>query len=51
MQCELPMKIDKQPFLVGFDVSSLYRHYRIHSGIPRFVGSLLDELVQPSVPI
>lgn len=31
---------------LAFDVSSLYRHYRRHSGIPRFVGSLLRALEQ-----
>lgn len=46
MKSLLPIEVEKQPLLLGFDVSSLYRHYRIHSGIPRFVGSLLNALEQ-----
>jgi glycosyltransferase involved in cell wall biosynthesis len=38
------MKSNKSSIHVAFDVSSLYRHYRRHSGIPRFVGSLFQAL-------
>jgi hypothetical protein len=37
---------NKSSLRLAFDVSSLYRRYRRHSGIPRFVGSLLQALEQ-----
>ena len=44
MRCEASEVRLSKPMRVCLDVSSLYRRYRTHSGIPRFVRALLKAL-------